>query len=123
VLIWQQLLAVHQVYRLKQAATVGNVAQIIFRSPHRVDLPLPVSLSLALEAQSTGLKVRVKKRLDEPYQVVTVDIHKRWPSLAVANVDTGKRNGVLNNVVVPLSSRQRFNHTGLNFDNALTGVN
>ena len=124
VLLWQQLLAVHQVKRLKQAATTGNAVQIIFRSPHSVDLALPVSLSLALEAQPVGLKVHVKKQLGGwPCKAGTVDMHKQWPSLTVTNVDTCKNNGVLSNVVVPLSSRQRFRHVVPSADSQRSGVN
>ena len=109
VLLWQQLLAVHQVKRLKQAATTGNAVQIIFRSPHSVDLALPVSLSLALEAQSSGLKIKVKKQQGGwPCKDFTVDMHKQWPNLTTISDRNCISDGVLSNVVVPLSSRQRF---------------
>lgn len=124
VLLWQQLLAVHQVKRLKQAATTGNAIQIIFRSPHCIDLALPVSLSLALEAQPEGLKVQVKKQLGGwPCQAFTVDMHKQWPNLAEASVDTCHSNGVLSNVVVPLSSAQRFKQTLPSANTQRTGIN
>ena len=111
VLLWQQLLAVHQVKRLKQAAVTGDAVQIIFRSPHSVNLALPVSLSLALEAQPVGLKVQVKKQLGGwPCQDFIVDMHEQWPSLTKASVNTCRSSGVLSNVVVPLSSGQRFTH-------------
>lgn len=111
VLLWHQFLTVHQVKRLKQAATTGSAVQIIFRSPHSVNLALPVSLSLALEAQPIGLKIQVKKQLGGwPCQTFTVNMHQHWPNLAEANVEPCKSNGVLSNVVVPLSSRQRLKH-------------
>jgi len=124
VLLWQQLLAVDQVKRLKQAATTGNAVQIIFRSPHSVGLALPVSLSLALQAQPLGLKVQVKKQLGGwPCQDFMVDMHTRWPSLTKTSDDTCHRHGVLSNVVVPLSSRQRFKHIAPRSDTERTGIN
>jgi cell division inhibitor SulA len=111
VLLWQQFLAVHQVKRLKQAAVTGNAVQIIFRSPHSVNLALPVSLSVALEAKPIGIKVSVKKQLGGwPCKPFVVNMRKQWPSLTKANASDSASNGVISNVVVPLSSRQRFKH-------------
>ncbi|MGB1263205.1 MAG: translesion DNA synthesis-associated protein ImuA [Cognaticolwellia sp.] len=108
VLLWQQLLAVHQLKRLKQAATTGNAVQIIFRSPHSIDLALPVSLSLGLEAQPTGLKIQVKKQLGGwPCSPFVLDMRKQWPSLAGTNNYSDESAGVMDHVVVPLASRQR----------------
>ena len=105
VLLWQQLLAVHQVKRLKQAAVTGNAVQLIFRSPHSADLALPVSLSLALEAQPTGIKIKVKKqRGARPCKPFIVNMHKQWPSLVTKSSNSA--DDFINNVVVPLSSSQ-----------------
>jgi hypothetical protein len=122
VLLWQQLLAVHQVKRLKQAAMTGSAVQIIFRSPHSVDLALPVSLSVALEAQPTGIKVKVKKQLGGwPCKPFVVNMHKQWPSLTSATDSTS--DGVISNVVVPLSSRQRFKHVAKTTDTQRISAN
>lgn len=95
VLLWQQLLAVHQVKRLKQAALIGSAVQVIFRSPLSIDLALPVSLSLGLEPQPCGLKVSVKKQLGGwPCVPFLLNMHQQWPSLT--------EPPMLNNVV-PLS--------------------
>lgn len=122
VLLWQQLLAVHQVKRLKQAAMTGSAVQIIFRSPHSVDLALPVSLSVALEAQPTGIKVKVKKQLGGwPCKPFVVNMHKQWPSLTSATDSIS--DGVISNVVVPLSSRQRFKHVAKTTDTQRISAN
>ena len=111
VLLWQQLLAVHQVKRLKQAAVTGNAVQIIFRSPHSVDLALPVSLSVALEPRPAGIKVKVKKQLGGwPCKPFVVNMHKQWPSLVKNGAIDNASDAVISNVVVPLSSRQRVSH-------------
>jgi cell division inhibitor SulA len=104
VFLWQQLLAVHQVKRLKQAAVTGNAVQVIFRSPYSVDLALPVSLSLALEAQPSGLKVNIKKQLGGwPCQPFVIDMHEQWPSLTQPAIVANAINNVVPLSVVKVS--------------------
>lgn len=108
VLLWQQFLAVHQIKRLKQAAVTGDAVQIIFRAPYNVDLALPVSLSLALQPQKTGLTVHIKKQLGGwPCKPFLLNMHKQWPSLAEADAGIKCSDDEISNVVVPLSTKQR----------------
>lgn len=103
VLLWQQLLAAHQVKRLKQAAITGDAVQIIFRSPERLNVNLPVSLSLSLEAKPIGLKVNViKQKGGWPCQPFTVDMRQLWPMFTDKQQVTNEDKMKVNNVV-PLS--------------------
>jgi len=96
VLLWQQEIAVHQVKRLKQAALQGDAVQLLFRAKQCLDVPLPVSLSLALSPHQQGLAIEIKKQQGHwPQQAFVLDMQTQWPCLTQVP---------LANNVVPLSA-------------------
>ncbi|MBE0368370.1 translesion DNA synthesis-associated protein ImuA [Pseudoalteromonas aurantia] len=82
VLLWQNRLAIHHIKRLQLAAERGQASLFLMRSAEGVNLSLPVSLCLKLQAHERGLAITIKKqkgRWDKTHFIL--DISSYWPAL------------------------------------------
>lgn len=62
VLLWaNEALNIHQCKKLQIAASYGQTPLLLFSPPKPQHLPLPLSLSLALQPRLEGLQIHVKK--------------------------------------------------------------
>ncbi|WP_375753400.1 translesion DNA synthesis-associated protein ImuA [Vibrio sp. HN007] len=82
VCLWHPSLEVHQARRLQVASETGNCLHFFFRTEQKIQVTLPISLSMTLKAIEQGLEVSVTKRkggwLNSTFQI---DMSKLWPSL------------------------------------------
>ncbi|MBD1557895.1 translesion DNA synthesis-associated protein ImuA [Vibrio sp. S9_S30] len=98
VLLWCDTLEIHQVKRLQMASETGHCSLVIFK-PQKQTFPLPVSLSLNLEAHSTGLKITINKRKGRLGRTtLCLDMSRHWMNLTKAPT---------NNIVVPFPLLKR----------------
>lgn len=87
VLLWRDTLEIHQVKRLQMASENGNCSLIIFK-PQKQAFPLPVSLSLSLEAHSKGLNITINKRKGGLGRTaLCIDMSHNWVNLTRAPTD------------------------------------
>ncbi|USD66180.1 translesion DNA synthesis-associated protein ImuA [Vibrio sp. SCSIO 43136] len=99
VILWQQKLNIQQAKRLQLACDQGQCSQIIFKRPMANSFPLPVSLSMRLEAHPQGLICQITKRKGGwPQGKFVIDFTEQWSALAQASQP---------NTVVPFPLRKR----------------
>lgn len=82
VMLWQPLLEVHQVKRLQLASETGHCLFFSFSNNKHQQFGLPITLSLRLDAQDTGLCVHIDKRKGGWIQASCfIDMQTSWSSL------------------------------------------
>lgn len=81
VLSWLTDLEIHQIKRLQLAAKQGNAVQFIFQKQRNGSLSLPVTMSLSLEPQVKGLRIKMNKRIGSwLHQHLDLDMQRYWPA-------------------------------------------
>lgn len=101
VTLWHPSLAIHQAKRLQVASETGQCLHFVFKTKHKHQINLPVSLNLVLRAEENKLKVTINKRkggwLKRSF---SINIHQYWPHFHVCRET---------NSVVPFPIRKKGN--------------
>jgi len=93
VLSWLQNLEIHQVKRLQLAAKQSRAVQVIFRQQQTQGLSLPVTLSMSLQPQAHGLRIKVNKRIGSwRHQDIQLNMQALWPALQVPEQHNNDNN-------------------------------
>lgn len=101
VLSWLSDLEIHQVKRLQLAAKQGGAIQFIFQQQQKYGLSLPVTMSLSLEPQPKGLKIKVNKRIGSwLHQHMDLDMQRYWPAFQLPEEQHNQNN------IIPFPERQ-----------------
>jgi cell division inhibitor SulA len=84
VLLWHQDVSLAQGKRLQLCAKKGQALQVIFNTNVRQTVSLPVSLTMQLAPNKTGLQVNVRKHqghwVPAPFKL---NMHQQWPELTL----------------------------------------
>lgn len=93
VLSWLQNLEIHQVKRLQLAAKQSRAVQVIFRQQQTQGLSLPVTLSMSLQPQAQGLRIKVNKRIGSwRHQDIQLNMQALWPALQLPEQHNNDNN-------------------------------
>ncbi|MCC2606408.1 translesion DNA synthesis-associated protein ImuA [Planctobacterium marinum] len=93
VLSWLQNLEIHQVKRLQLAAKQSHAVQVIFRQQQTQGLSLPVTLSMSLQPQAQGLRIKVNKRIGSwRHQDIQLNMQALWPALQLPEQHNNDNN-------------------------------